>query len=627
VLTREGRSRAWQGLVGMLFLFTVSNLYAPQQLGFHGLESRYSVSQVTVSNASVSHPTESRIKHLRVSPPPMGWSSWNSFAVTVDSDIVVRQAKALVASGLKEVGYQYVNIDEGWWQGKRDKSGNITVDPKQWPALAPGEKAGNMANVVRFIHSLGLKAGIYTDAGESGCSYWWPGLEPARAHTGSEGHYNQDMLQFAKWGFDFVKVDWCGGDKENLDPAVQYSEIARAISRAEATTSHRLYLSICDWGNNSPWTWAPGIGGLTDVMWRTSFDIVEPIVAGTKYADRSASFIAVLSNFGKAIHPEAEHRGFYNDPDMMVVGMNGLSEEQNRIHMSLWAIAGAPLILGADLTKLNTATLATLTNREVIAIDQDVLGLQGIKVAEDKPGLQVWAKKLAGPGRRAVLLFNRTAWPGPIKVCWSELGLVPTSVARVQDLWAHKDLGSFKSSYSATVPADDIMLLTISGMDSTRISNKANSPPHTSTIPADVIVLLTVKGTEGTGTKYAANSPNNRFAGGAVSVSCRNCSSGEGVTLGNGKMLTFNQVVATTKLNFLQIAYSNGSKVPQIVELSVNGEPSIEIAFPPTGAGESVGTIIIEANLQPCGDNRLTFSAPGGVGPTLDSVSVLTGPT
>src|SRR5690242_3174801 len=312
---------------------------------------------------------------------------------------------------------------------------------------------------------------------------------------------------------------------------------------------------------------------------------------------------------------------------MMVVGMNGLSDEQNRIHMSLWAIAGAPLILGADLTKLSRPSIETLTNREAIAIDQDILGLQGVKVAEAQPGLEVWVKKLAGPGRRAVLLFNRAAWPASITVHWRELGLVSASAAKVRDLWAHKDLGSFKSSYSATLPADDIVLLTISGLDSARTSAKANSASRTGTIPADSIVLLSVKGTEGTGTKYAADSPNNRFGGGAVPVSCRNCSSGEGVTLRNGKQLTFNQVVATTKLNFLQIAYVNGSKIPQMVELSVNGEPSTEIAFPPTGAGKSVGTIIIEANLQPCGDNRLTFSAPGRLGPTLDSVSVVTGPT
>ena len=163
----------------------------------------------------------------------MGWSSWNSFSNTVDAQIIMDQAKAMVSKGIAKAGYQYVNIDEGWWLGERDAEGNILVDPKAWPALAPGERAGDMSNIVRFIHGLGLKAGIYTDAGKDGCSLY-PDLGPVYQHVGSEGHYEQDFLQFAKWGFDYVKVDWCGGDKEKLDPAVQYAEIARAIAKAEA---------------------------------------------------------------------------------------------------------------------------------------------------------------------------------------------------------------------------------------------------------------------------------------------------------------------------------------------------------------------------------------------------------
>lgn len=210
----------------------------------------------------------------------MGWSSWNSFSNTVDAQIVMDQARAMISSGLHKAGYEYVNIDEGWWLGSRDAQGNIVVDPKAWPALAAGERAGEMSNIVRFIHGLGLKAGIYTDAGKDGCSMY-PDLGPKYFHTGSEGHYQQDFLQFARWGFDYVKVDWCGGDKENLDPAVQYAEIARAIARAEATTGHQLYFSLCEWGKNSPWTWAPNVGGSQADIWRTSGDIVAPCRCGS----------------------------------------------------------------------------------------------------------------------------------------------------------------------------------------------------------------------------------------------------------------------------------------------------------------------------------------------------------
>ncbi len=281
-------------------------------------------------------------KQMAVPPPPMGWSSWNSFSNTIDSQIALEQAKAAISTGMSKAGYRYINIDEGWWLGKRDKDGNIVVDPKAWPALAPSERAGDMSNIVRSIHALGLKAGIYTDAGGDGCSTAGPDLGPSYPNTGSEGHYEQDFLQFAKWGFDYVKVDWCGGAKEKLDPAIQYAEIARAIARAESITGHRLYFSICDWGVNSPWTWAPNIGGVTAGIWRTSGDIVAPIVANSKNSGRMASFPGVLSNFDQGIHPEAQHTGFYNDPDMMVLGMQGLNDAQNRVHMSLWAISGAP---------------------------------------------------------------------------------------------------------------------------------------------------------------------------------------------------------------------------------------------------------------------------------------------
>jgi hypothetical protein len=225
---------------------------------------------------------------IAVPLPPMGWSSWNSFSNLIDSQIAMAQAKAMVESGMQKAGYQYINIDEGWWLGARDAQGNIVVDPKAWPAIAPGEQPGDMANIVRYIHSLGLKAGIYTDAGRDGCSTVGPDLGPSYPNTGSEGHYEQDFLQFSKWGFDYVKVDWCGGDKENLDPAVQYAEIARAIARAEAITGRRLYYSICNWGRQSPFTWAPNVGGVAADIWRTGGDIVAPIVANTKNADRKA---------------------------------------------------------------------------------------------------------------------------------------------------------------------------------------------------------------------------------------------------------------------------------------------------------------------------------------------------
>ncbi len=358
---------------------------------------------------------ETKTASAPIAPPPMGWSSWNSFSNTVDSQIVMDQARAMASNGMHKAGYQYINIDEGWWLGRRNADGSFVIDEKAWPAIAEGEKPGDMANIVRFIHKLGLKAGIYTDAGKDGCSLY-PDLGWMYFNTGSEGHYEQDFLQFARWGFDYVKVDWCGGDRENLDPAVQYAQIAHAIARAEKITGHSLYFSLCEWGKNSPWTWAPHVGGVGADVWRTSGDIVAPIVASGKYAGRKASFVNMLSNFDQGIHPEAEHTGFYNDPDMMVIGMPGLTDVQNRVHMSLWAISGAPLLVGADLTRLSPETLSMLTNSEAVAIDQDGLGLQAVKVSEPAKGLEVWAKPLATPGARAVLLLNRNAEAASIAV-------------------------------------------------------------------------------------------------------------------------------------------------------------------------------------------------------------------
>jgi hypothetical protein len=519
---------------------------------------------------------------IAIPPPPMGWSSWNSFSNNLDSDIAVAQAKAIVSTGMHKAGYQYINIDEGWWLGKRDDAGNIIVDPKAWPALKPGEQAGDMANIVRYIHSLGLKAGIYTDAGRDGCGTFFPDLGPGYPGEGSEGHYEQDFLQFAKWGFDYVKVDWCGGKKENLDPAVQYAEIARAIAKAVAATGHPLYYSICEWGVDSPFTWAPNVGGAPADIWRTSGDIVAPIVANSPNATRRADFKKMLSNFDQGIHPEAQHSGFYNDPDMMVIGMPGLTDQQNRVHMALWAISGAPLLVGADLTTLTPDTLATLTNPQVLAVDQDPLGLQAVKVSGSQAGLEVWAKRLAAPGDRAVLLLNRLDKDSSIAVDWNQIGLTASS-ATVKDLFAGKSLGAFESSYSTTVPAADAVLLIVHGTD--QPMNHFHPAPPNATATA----------------------------------------------LAGTKDQVFNLTGSLCRAGYvpLQIVYSNLLTSARYAELRVNGQIATRIAFPPTGSAEA--SVWIEAQLNKSdpassgpapAPNVLTFSIPAASELHIVSVSM-----
>jgi len=394
--------------------------------------------------------------------PPMGWSSWNSFSNTISSAVTQQQADALVSTGLRRAGYQYVNIDEGWWLGTRDTAGNIVVDPKQWPALAPGERAGDMANIVRYIHAKGLKAGIYTDVGLDGCSMY-PDVGPAYRNVGSRSHYEQDFVQFARWGFDYVKVDWCGGDKENLSGQVQYAEVARAIDRAARLTGRRLVLSICNWGKQSPWTWGPGVGGIDYTLWRTGGDIIPPIVTGSANEGRRITVDKILKSFDDAIHPEAQHTGYFNDADMMVVGMPGTTGQTDRLHMALWAMAGGPLLVGADLTKLDGAMVATLANEHAIAVDQDSLGLQAVKVGEVSPGLEIWSKRLDGMGRRAVLLLNRTYFPAPFRVAPGPLAL--TRIAAAKDVWGGAAPRRDGAGLSATVPAQDALFLLVEGDD------------------------------------------------------------------------------------------------------------------------------------------------------------------
>lgn len=394
----------------------------------------------------------------------MGWNSWNSFANIVNSQIVRQQAQALAANGMKEAGYEYVVIDEGWWLGDRDAAGKIVVDPKQWPAIMPGQKDGDMANIAAYIHSLGVKAGIYTDAGRDGCSMY-PDSGPKYRNTGSEGHYEQDFLQFSKWGFDYVKVDWCGGAQEKRSGAVQYAHVAHAIERAEKITGRRLFLSICEWGSQNPWFWAPGVGDIESDIWRTGGDIIPPVVESLndpEHAKRVITLKNVLDSFEAGLHPEAQHTGYYNDLDMMVMGMRGMTGAMDRIHMGLWVMASAPLMVGADLTRLSPATLSLLKNREALAIHNDPYGLQPIKVAEPIPGVQVWAKPVAVAGKRAVAILNRTDSSAHVKIDWDKLGLVgaPRSL---RDVWNGRDLTAADPAFS--VPAHDLSLLSVDGED------------------------------------------------------------------------------------------------------------------------------------------------------------------
>lgn len=537
-----------------------------------------------------STPTATAMKQIPVNPAPMGWSSWSSLDENVAFTTIKAQVDGLSALNTSIVSgnkYQYVNIDEGWWtSGLRDANGNFIINVAADGATVTTQWPGGMQAMANYIHSKGLKAGIYIDAGPQGCGTRSNGTR----FVGSDfAHYNHDFLQFAQWGFDFVKVDFCGGLTAGYDPQQAYTAISQAIQQAYVQTGQLLTFSICDWGtigsnsslpdfNLGPWAWGAGIGA----MWRTTSDIYPP-------GSGVPNFASVFgTNFMGNYHPEGQHTGYYNDPDLMVAGM-GMTAANDQTHVSLWAIAGAPMILSNDLsTTLPADTLTLLTNPEVIAIDQDMLGLQGLEVAQSG-NQEVWAKLLAGSGQRAVLLFNNSTVAAPITVTWQQLGLVASSSASVQDVWAHAGLGTFTGSYtSPSVPAGGSMMLKLSGTDIA----------STTFLPSTVL-------------------------GSATYASCSACANGKAVT-GLGTV-TFNNVTSQTAGGFVQIAYLNSGNETLKAQLNTNGGNGTTVAFPPTG--ETVGTITVYVGLN-SGQNSLALSSMDSTASTLEitSLAIIGGP-
>ena len=333
--------------------------------------------------------------------PPMGWNSWNKFACKdVNEQVVRAAADAMVSSGMKAAGYQYIVIDDCWQVG-RDAEGNILADPQKYPS---GIKA-----LADYIHNKGLKFGIYSDAGTKTCA----------GRPGSMGHEYQDAAQYAKWGVDYLKEDWC-----STLPG-QSSEASYTLMRdALAATGRPIVFSICEWGSTKPWLWAGPIGN----MWRATGDIQDCWDCKKKWGGNGVSEIIDLMD---PIYSYAGP-GHWNDADMLEVGNGGLTDAENRAHFSMWALFAAPLIAGNDMANMPDATREVLLNKDVIAIDQDPMGIQGHRVQKDGD-LEVWSKQLADGPAGAVVLLNRGAKPATITADWRDIGypasLTPTGRA------------------------------------------------------------------------------------------------------------------------------------------------------------------------------------------------------
>jgi len=358
--------------------------------------------------------------------PPMGWNSWNKFACHVTEDAVRGVAGAMVESGMKDAGYQYIVIDDCWQTG-RDAEGNIQADATRFPS---GIKA-----LADYVHALGLKFGIYSDAGRKTCG----------GRPGSRGYEFQDARTYAKWGVDYLKYDWCSADGQTTQES--YALMRDALKLA----GRPIVFSLCEWGNSKPWTWGPAVGHL----WRTTTDIMD-VWEGRKQGNGAGA--ATIADMQVELADFAGP-GHWNDPDMLEVGNGGMSDAEYRSHFSLWCMMAAPLIAGNDVANMKPETHDILTNREAIAVDQDALGKQGKRIRHEN-GQDVWVKPLDGGGV-AVLLLNRGAAEQTISVTWEQLGLPADKSLNGRDLWAHKDLGKLARQLSAPVASHGVAMIAL----------------------------------------------------------------------------------------------------------------------------------------------------------------------
>ena len=348
--------------------------------------------------------------------PQMGWNSWNKFQGNISEEVIKGIADAMVEEGLLEAGYTYLNIDD-CWHGKRDADGFIQVDAKKFPS---GMKA-----LADYVHSKGLKMGIYSDAGTETCG----------GYPGSLGHEYQDAIQYSRWGIDYLKYDWC--NTPNINPKGAYTLISDALRAA----GRPILLSMCEWGNSHPWKWARDVGH----SWRTTPDIWCDFDSLRVFPGYTQFGVMQCINFNDSLRQYAGP-GHWNDPDMLEVG-NGMTENEDRAHFTMWCMLASPLILGNDLRNMSDATRRIILNKEMIAIDQDPLGVQGLHYC-DLDGLSFWFKPLSN-GDWAFTILNPTRKDVKVELNWQDFNLTDTEVSgkstsfdniiyKVYNLWTHK---------------------------------------------------------------------------------------------------------------------------------------------------------------------------------------------
>jgi len=399
-----------QGLVSALLLLVSSPVTAQEVLD-------------TDPNLLAPSKDPKRVANGLAQTPPMGWNSWNKFACNVNEKVIRDSADAIASNGMKAAGYQYVVIDD-CWHGSRDANGFITEDRERFP--------GGLKALGDYIHARGLKFGIYSDAGTKTCG----------GRPGSQGHEYQDAQQYARWGVDYLKYDWCSSGVRNAEEA--YATMADALK----ASGRPILFSLCEWGNSRPWLWGQKIGN----MWRTTGDITDKWTGHHGHSWGIASIV----DMNEPLWPFAGP-GHWNDPDMLEVGNGGLTDVEYRAHFSLWALMAAPLIAGNDVANMSAATRAILLNHDVIGVNQDTRGQQGHRVMQDG-SKEVWVKQMADGGR-TLLLWNRGETPTRISADWTTLGLPATLKLQGRDLWAHKEIGRIAGRYEAQVESHGVVMV------------------------------------------------------------------------------------------------------------------------------------------------------------------------
>ena len=352
--------------------------------------------------------------------PPMGWNSWNKFRNKVSDQVVREIADAMVKNGMKAAGYIYVNIDDTW-EGSRDPQG----------AIRSNEKFPNMKALADYVHGKGLKLGIYSSPGPKTCAQF----------EGSFQHEEQDAKTFAAWGIDYLKYDWCSAGRvyQSSSMPAAYAKMGQALLAA----GRPIVYSLCQYGAQNVGEWGARSGGN---LWRTTGDIRDTWA--------SMSDLGFEKQIGREKYAGPGH---WNDPDMLEIGNGGMSEIEYRTHMSLWSVLAAPLLAGNDLRDVPPGILEILIDKEVIAVDQDKLGKQGVRVSKNGD-LEVWARPLADGGH-AVCMFNRGGASAKVTARWSDIGL--TGSHKVRDLWAHADRGKFSDEYAAEVPSHGVVMVRV----------------------------------------------------------------------------------------------------------------------------------------------------------------------